>query len=764
MTLRPYYFLVSFILLSAVIVQADVASEMKLIRNRTIKWAETYRLSGDSPRKTVSEYLLLLKPNGNFSDKDSTIDIMTSRLLLMAQAYKKDPKWKGNVHLKTNLYSAIQYWLDHNPGNGGWVAGAFSEPSSMDAIGLCLYDAIQNDKINFPSMVQQLNTLMDGMIDWANYAWTQNNYGEFFAGANISYRLMGMIGRAALANSPEMFNDITNIVASTFMIGESYDYGRFADGSWHQHNGSGGQNYWIGYGSDWLYLTRKCCAYLKGTRWGLTDAQLNILADGILDGWQWQIYRNQGVYSLGGRHNLVKDALRDNSFIIGQIDLLRQLAGAENLVRNDELEQTKNRLANTSMKYPSFNASKYFHNSDLMIRAQPYDYVAVKMISNRTTGPESGSGRGKLNYHFGEGSTMIFKTGDEYRNARVGWNFRAIPGITAEQKKDNLPNVDFGLNLKSFNSFAGGISDGNYGLCAFRLHRANDYSKVTANKGYFFFDNGFAALGSEIRKHPPYQGNEIWTTIDQPERKSDITYFINGIQDTISLNSNVQLNFTNITEGAWFYCNDKGYIIFPDNNGVNLKLWAEIRKGDWNDLDVRHRSGDVQTVNIFQLSINHLTKPKDAKYAYLVLPNITEEKMNNYFENIPVKILENSGSVQAVQLMNSNITQIVFYKADSIAVNSPPGFISGVGRGDLESGLTISVDKPAIVMLEVTDNQLNLSIADPNQYEEEIVVTVNTKLEGGKNIVWDPTTGNSEITFTLPQGIYLGKSVKSSTK
>ena len=65
-------------------------------------------------------------------------------------------------------------------------------------------------------------------------------------------------------------------------------------------------------------------------------------------------------------------------------------------------------------------------------------------------------------------------------------------------------------------------------------------------------------------------------------------------------------------------------------------------------------------------------------------------------------------------------------------------------------------------MLELTDNQLNLSIADPNQYEEEIVVTINTKLEVGENIIWNPKTGNSEITFKLPQGIYLGKVAQAS--
>ncbi len=743
-------------------VQADATSEVSLIRSRLMSWAVSYPTVGDLPRKSVAEYLSLLNPDGSFSDVPVAIDIMTGRLLFMAQAYKNDPTWKNNVHLKTNLYSAVQYWLDRDPGHSGWTAGCFKEPSAMDSIGLCLYDAIQSDKTDFPLMAPQLNTLTDGMVKWANASWLVNNACHFYLGANITYRLMGMIGRAALADSPEMFNDITNIVASTFTVGKLYDTGRMADGSWHAYNVDGGQNYWLGYGRDWLNLTRKYCAYMKDTRWALTDSQLNIFADCILDGWQWLVYRNQGVYSLCGRHNLLKSALRDNGFMIGQIDSLRELAGPENLIRNNELELLKSRLADSSMAAPSFNDSKYFYKSDLMINGKSFHYVATKMLSNRTSGPESSKGEGKKNFHFAEGSTLIFKTGDEYLDARVGWNFRAIPGTTVEQKTDILPYPDFGTHANGLNAFAGGISDGDNGVCAFQLYRANKYSKVTANKGYFFFNNGFAALGSEIRKRPPYQGNEIWTTIDQPERKTDIKYFINGVQHTIPLNSNIQLDFTNITDGAWFYCNDKGYIIFPDKNGVDLKLWAENRTGDWHDLDVRYSSGDVQTVNIFQLSINHLNKPKDAKYAYLVLPNITEEKMNNYFENIPVKILENSGSVQAVQLMNSNITQIVFYKADSIAVNSPPGFISGVGRGDLESGLTISVDKPAIVMLEVTDNQLNLSIADPNQYEEEIIVTINTKLEVGENIIWNPETGNSEITFKLPQGIYLGKTAKSS--
>ena len=129
------FILISFIFLSTLIVKADEISDVSLIRNRLMDWAVSYRKIGDEPRKTVAEYLDLLNSDGSFSDKSSTIDVMTGRLIFMAQAFKNDPTWQANVHLKTNLYSAIQYWLDHDPGNSGWTAGCFNEPSSMDSIG-----------------------------------------------------------------------------------------------------------------------------------------------------------------------------------------------------------------------------------------------------------------------------------------------------------------------------------------------------------------------------------------------------------------------------------------------------------------------------------------------------------------------------------------------------------------------------------------------------------------------------------------------------
>ena len=65
-------------------------------------------------------------------------------------------------------------------------------------------------------------------------------------------------------------------------------------------------------------------------------------------------------------------------------------------------------------------------------------------------------------------------------------------------------------------------------------------------------------------------------------------------------------------------------------------------------------------------------------------------------------------------------------------------------------------------MFREFDDEFDIVIADPNQDLSQIVMTINAKLADGTNIVWNPIAGNSEITFTLPQGNYLGKSVNQN--
>jgi len=120
--LYPFYISFCWMFISANIfanVSTQELAEIKLIRQNCMSTAISLPPVGDLPRKSVDEYLTLINPDGSFSDTSSTIEIMTGRLLFLAQAFQNDPSWKGNSHLKTNLYSAVQFWLDNDPGNSG---------------------------------------------------------------------------------------------------------------------------------------------------------------------------------------------------------------------------------------------------------------------------------------------------------------------------------------------------------------------------------------------------------------------------------------------------------------------------------------------------------------------------------------------------------------------------------------------------------------------------------------------------------------------
>ena len=66
--------------------------------------------------------------------------------------------------------------------------------------------------------------------------------------------------------------------------------------------------------------------------------------------------------------------------------------------------------------------------------------------------------------------------------------------------------------------------------------------------------------------------------------------------------------------------------------------------------------------------------------------------------------------------------------------------------------------------MKKSGDDIEISIADPNENQKTITVSINKKVTGGKNIIYNPKTGVSEIIFPLPQDIYLGKAVKQNLK
>lgn len=132
----------------------------------------------------------------------------------------------------------------------------------------------------------------------------------------------------------------------------------------------------------------------------------------------------------------------------------------------------------------------------------------------------------------------------------------------------------------------------------------------------------------------------------------------------------------------------------------------KIQTGSWYSIN-HTESKNEQQQEVFTLGFNHGCNPRNATYAYIVVPGIhSARKMNNYRKS-PVEILANTDSMQIVRHTKLGIWQMVFYK-----------------EGTFRNGeLSVSVDKACALMIkDGHSGNAELHIADPGQTQSCIKV------------------------------------------
>ena len=124
--------------------------------------------------------------------------------------------------------------------------------------------------------------------------------------------------------------------------------------------------------------------------------------------------------------------------------------------------------------------------------------------------------------------------------------------------------------------------------------------------------------------------------------------------------------------------------------------------------------------------------PKDANYAYVVIPNVTSgdampEQSNRFAQD--VQIVSNTPQVQAVRNKRLGLTGIVFREAGDVA--------------------GVKVDQPCIVLVNSRDGKV--AVSNPKNQPLTVKVTLR-----------EPTS--KELTFDLPDGPMAGASVQLDMK
>jgi len=503
------------------------------------------------------------------------------------------------------------------------------------------------------------------------------NYPEFLTGANLVwYENSGIIKGLLTEDFRRLKSAYGNMLKEAEISDNPYADGLQADSSFHQH----GSNYYPSYGINFLKNALVHTKMLRNTEL-YNDSFVDSLSCSMLDGYRW-LYRGRYMnLNLLGRQ--ISDKATNSVNVDSYIEVCELLAEL-NTENENELSTFVTYLKDNNTAESAVSGNKYFWCSDIIVHNRKNYSAAVGMISDRTIGSECNGTQNFYGQYMRLGTVFMDKEGDSMWGYPVFMDWARLPGTTTPHCVEKI--VYSGTFMSQREKFVGGVSDGEYGANAMR----QSVFQTQANKAWFWFDNEYVALGSDIYS----TRNDVNTTIDQRFKKGDI--FVDGV--LIESGENVYTDVSFVNE------NNIGYV-FPNGADVCIKN-GEV-KGKWSNIGSSSDSAEY-TADSFTLWFNHGDMPKNESYAYIVLPENTPEQTADYSENIPINIVSNTRELQAVYHGDLKTGFAVFHKKGMCRLGK----------------YIVAADRPCILMLREKNGAVEVTVSNPEQRAEEITVTL----------------------------------------
>lgn len=230
---------------------------------------------------------------------------------------------------------------------------------------------------------------------------------------------------------------------------------------------------------------------------------------------------------------------------------------------------------------------------------------------------------------------------------------------------------------------------------------------LVAKKAYFMFDDECVCLGAGINST---MNADVITTVEH--RRLVKTENDPKGEDVITVNGSVMP--TEAFEAVYDkpeYARVEGFagFVFADAEKVSVSKYLYAMKQEDIKDPIAIPDHAKKERPFIEITIDHGSNPKDATYAYAVLPYADEEKTAKYAEDPDFEIISNTVKCQAVKEKTLGITGIVFYEAGECA--------------------GIKVDTACIVTFSETDTGLKIKVCEPTNKVDEINVEINKKLE-----------------------------------
>lgn len=626
----------------------------------------------------IPGYLKHQRPDGSFDDLDyaSTLrndswqpQMHLKRLRTMGRAYVgRGQPFGGDAQVRAAVMRGVGYWLDHDFKNSNWFWNEIGVPADIADLGLMFWTDFT--PAQRAKAMEILGRAKAGRGS-TNVVWY----------AKIIYR------RGLLADDPAVVRQGFDLIADQLHVMPVQADGPQPDGSFVFH---GSLLYSFGYGLSFLRDNAANALLVAGTSYAVPSGKMALVRDWTLDGAQW-FTRGTGADPGANGRGIVRKGYDARSLAPIGRDLMRAGVG-----RDAELAAM---IARSSGKpgAPALVGNRMFWRADMMIQQRPAYYASARMFSTRTRNTEWGNGENAEAFHMADGCNLLMRAGDEYTNIYPVWDWQRIPGTTVElipnwgpvKGREGDPANDAfvpnrkGIEHKTTERYVGGASDGQCGAFGGRF----SYGHLRADKGWFFFDDAYACLGSNIQCD---DGNAVVTTLDQ-------TYLRGPVVASDGEGSpRTLMPGTTHDEPAvrWVLHDGVGYL-FDRPTHVQLSNGKQV--GSWGKVSSAYPMDPV-SADVFKAWVDHGPNPVDATYAYTVLPTTDAGQLAAAVRTPPIAIVANSAAMQAVWHARQRRGAAILYDPGSVP---------------FRQGLSVSVDKPVVLMVAESDDGVTVSAANP---------------------------------------------------
>ncbi|MFC7620360.1 polysaccharide lyase 8 family protein [Microlunatus sp. GCM10028923] len=342
------------------------------------------------------------------------------------------------------------------------------------------------------------------------------------------------------------------------------------------------------------------------------------------------------------------------------------------------------------------------------VHRRPAWTYAISMSSRRIGYYESLNDQNKHGWHTGSGMTYLYDA-DDAQFTDGFWptvDPYRLPGTTADTTP--LP-IGAGGASRPDTSWVGGVASpsGTLGLVGMAVRGivAPGATQVQGRKAWFCLDDRVIALGAGITGGGTEGTGGRFPVVTTVENRN----LHEGGSAELVVDGAAQPNGAgwsgDFAGVGWAQLKGVGGYVFPTD--VTLRAAREDRTASWRDIDSGSAAGttDPLTRRYLTLWFDHGIEPRDASYAYVLLPGASAQRTAQVAAAPQFEILANTPSAQAIRLLDRDLIMAAFFA---------PGSVAGV-----------AVDAAAAIMVESDGRTLTLAVSDPTRAAGPIRITID---------------------------------------